>query len=75
LDDLDPIYRQLLDQPITQTLGLIGFDGRISLTPIQRQALQAAAEYRGWTRWWMSSSMRASAAPQDGTSGQPSTVC
>jgi Pyridoxamine 5'-phosphate oxidase len=34
LDDLDPIYRQLLDQPITQALGLIGFDGRISLTPM-----------------------------------------
>ena len=34
LDDLDPIYRQLLDRPITQTLGLIGFDGRISLTPM-----------------------------------------
>ena len=34
LDDLDPIYRQLLDRPITQTLGLIGPDGRPSLTPM-----------------------------------------
>ena len=34
LDDLDPIYRQLLDRPITQTLGLVGSDGRISLTPM-----------------------------------------
>ncbi len=34
LADLDPIYRQLLDQPITVTLGLIGPDGRPSLTPM-----------------------------------------
>ncbi len=34
LDDLDPIYRQLLDRPITQTLGMIGPDGRPSLTPM-----------------------------------------
>src|SRR6516165_7251794 len=32
--DLDPIYRQLLDRPITQTLGIIGPDGRPSLTPM-----------------------------------------
>jgi hypothetical protein len=34
LDDLDPIYRQLLDRPITQTLGITGPDGRPSLTPM-----------------------------------------
>jgi PPOX class probable F420-dependent enzyme len=34
LADLDPIYRQLLDQPITVTLGLTGPDGRPSLTPM-----------------------------------------
>ncbi len=34
LGDLDPIYRQLLDMPITVTLGLIGPDGRSSLTPM-----------------------------------------
>lgn len=34
LADLDPIYRQLLDRPITVTLGLIGPDGRPSLTPM-----------------------------------------
>lgn len=34
LADLDPIYRDLLDRPITQTLGLIGPDGRVSLTPM-----------------------------------------
>jgi Pyridoxamine 5'-phosphate oxidase len=34
LADLDPIYRALLDRPITQTLGLLGPDGRVSLTPM-----------------------------------------
>ena len=34
LDDLDPTYRQLLDRPITQTLGIIGPGGRPSLTPM-----------------------------------------
>ena len=34
LSELDPIYRQLLDQPITVTLGLIGPDGRVNLTPM-----------------------------------------
>ena len=27
LDDLEPMYRQLLDRPVTQTLGIIGPDG------------------------------------------------
>jgi hypothetical protein len=30
LSDLDPIYKQLLDQPVTMTLGLIGPDGRVT---------------------------------------------
>jgi PPOX class probable F420-dependent enzyme len=34
LADLDPIYKDLLDRPITVTLGLIGPDGRVSLTPM-----------------------------------------
>ena len=34
LDGLDPTYRQLLDRPIMQTLGIIGPDGRPSLTPM-----------------------------------------
>ena len=34
LDELDPIYRQLLDRRITQTLGITGPDGRPSLTPM-----------------------------------------
>ena len=34
LTGLDPIYRDLLDRPITITLGLIGPDGRVNLTPM-----------------------------------------
>ncbi len=34
LADLDPIYKALLDRPVTMTLGLIGSDGRPSLTPM-----------------------------------------
>ncbi|MEE9274907.1 MAG: pyridoxamine 5'-phosphate oxidase family protein, partial [bacterium] len=34
LADLDPIYRDLLDRPITVTLGIIGPDGRPNLTPM-----------------------------------------
>ncbi len=31
LAELDPIYKQLLDMPITVTLGLTGPDGRVNL--------------------------------------------
>ena len=34
LADLDPIYRDLLDKQITVTLGLIGPDGRVNMTPM-----------------------------------------
>jgi PPOX class probable F420-dependent enzyme len=34
LRDLDPKYKRLLDEPVTMTLGLIGPDGRIGLTPM-----------------------------------------
>ncbi len=34
LADLDPVYRELLDRPITIILGLIGPDGRVNLTPM-----------------------------------------
>lgn len=34
LGGLDPIYKDLLDRPITITLGLIGVDGRVGLTPM-----------------------------------------
>jgi PPOX class probable F420-dependent enzyme len=34
LDDLDPIYLQLLDEPVTATIAVMGKDGRPNLTPI-----------------------------------------
>ena len=34
LNDLDPMYRQLLDRPITQALGITGPDGWPRLTPM-----------------------------------------
>jgi general stress protein 26 len=34
LDDLDPMYKQLLDRPIASVLGLIGGDGRVNMTPM-----------------------------------------
>ena len=34
LDQLDPIYKSLLDSPITCTLAVIGPDGRPGLTPM-----------------------------------------
>jgi len=34
LADLDPIYRELLDRPITVTVAVIGPDGRPGLTPM-----------------------------------------
>ena len=34
LDDLDPIYRELLDEPVTVTMAVIGPDGRPGLTPM-----------------------------------------
>ena len=34
LDDLDPIYRELLDRRVTVTLAVIGPDGRPGLTPM-----------------------------------------
>ena len=34
LDDLDPIYKQLVDGPFHAAFGLIGNDGRVNLTPM-----------------------------------------
>jgi PPOX class probable F420-dependent enzyme len=34
LEDLDPVYRQLLDEPVTAVLAVIGGDGRPWLTPV-----------------------------------------
>ncbi len=58
LDGLDPIYKDLLDRPITITLGLIGPDGRVGLTPMwfdyegDHVLINTAAHRRkcGWIR-------------------------
>lgn len=34
LDDLDPIYKRLLDEPVTAALAVIGDTGRANLTPV-----------------------------------------
>jgi PPOX class probable F420-dependent enzyme len=34
LDDLDPTYKRLLDEPVTAVLAVMGGDGRPSLTPV-----------------------------------------
>lgn len=34
LDDLDPIYKKLLDEPVAAVLAVIGNDGRPNLTPM-----------------------------------------
>jgi PPOX class probable F420-dependent enzyme len=34
LSDLEPIYRQLLDEPVTAIVSVIGSDGRSNLTPV-----------------------------------------
>ena len=34
LDDLDPVYRQLLDEPVTAVIAVMGDDGRPWMTPV-----------------------------------------
>ena len=34
LDDLDPIYKQLIDEPITAVIAVVGGAGRPNLTPV-----------------------------------------
>ena len=34
LDDLDPIYKQLIDEPVTAVIAVIGDAGRPNLTPV-----------------------------------------
>lgn len=34
LDNLDPIYKQLIDDPVTATIAVIGSTGRANLTPV-----------------------------------------
>lgn len=56
LSDLDPIYKQLLDDPVTAVIAVIGTDGRPNLTPIWfdydgDRVLLNFAEHRRKTEW------------------------
>lgn len=56
LADLDPIYRELLDRPITVTMAVIGPDGRPGLTPMWfdyegDKILVNTAAHRAKCRW------------------------
>ncbi len=56
LSDLDPIYQQLMDQPITGVVAVMGGDGRPNLTPMWfdyegDKVLLNVAEHRKKTEW------------------------
>jgi PPOX class probable F420-dependent enzyme len=56
LDDLDPVYRQLLDEPVTAVIAVMGGDGRPWLTPVWfnytgDRVLLNLAEHRRKTEW------------------------
>jgi PPOX class probable F420-dependent enzyme len=56
LDDLDPIYRQLLDGPVTAVISVIGGTGRPNLSPVWfdydgDRVLLNLAEHRKKVRW------------------------
>jgi nitroimidazol reductase NimA-like FMN-containing flavoprotein (pyridoxamine 5'-phosphate oxidase superfamily) len=56
LDDLDPMYRQLLDEPVTAVIAVMGGDGRPWLTPVWfnyvgDKVLLNLAEHRRKTEW------------------------
>ena len=56
LADLDPVYKDLLDRPITMTLGMIGPDSRPSLTPMwfdheDGKVLVNTASHRAKCEW------------------------
>ena len=56
LDDLDPIYQQLLDEQVTAVLAVMGGDGRPNLTPVwfgrsSDKVLLNFAEHRKKTAW------------------------
>ena len=55
-DDLEPIYQQLLDDPVTAVLAVTGTDGRPHLTPVwfnhsADKVLLNFAEHRKKTGW------------------------
>ena len=56
LADLDPIYKQLMDDPVTQILGIVGPSGRTNMTPMWfdydgDQILVNCAAQRKKTQW------------------------
>ena len=56
LDDLDPIYKQLIDSPFHANVGIIGNDGRVNLTPMWfdyegDKVLVNVASQRSKTNW------------------------
>jgi PPOX class probable F420-dependent enzyme len=56
LNDLDPIYKRLLDEPVTAVFSVIAADGRPSLTPMWfdydgDKVLVNVAEHRKKTSW------------------------
>jgi general stress protein 26 len=56
LDDLPPVYRRLLDEPVTMTLAVTGPDGRPSLTPMwfdhaDNEILINTASHRNKCQW------------------------
>ncbi|MDH3499231.1 MAG: PPOX class F420-dependent oxidoreductase [Acidimicrobiia bacterium] len=56
LNDLDPVYRRLLDEPVTAVFSVIAADGRPSLTPMWfdyegDKVLVNVAEHRKKTAW------------------------
>lgn len=56
LEDLDPAYRQLLDEPVTAVIAVMGGDGRPWLTPVWfnyagDKVLLNLAEHRRKTEW------------------------
>lgn len=56
LEDLDPIHRQLLDEPVTAVIAVMGGDGRPWLTPVWfnysgGKVLVNLAEHRRKTEW------------------------
>lgn len=56
LNDLDPMYKNLMDDPVTQILGIVGPGGRANMTPMWfdyegDQILVNCAAHRTKTQW------------------------
>ena len=56
LDELDPIYKRLLDEPVASVVAVMGSDGRPNLTPMWfdyegDKVLLNLAEHRKKTEW------------------------